>query len=155
VKGYYPATAAEQAKLLTPVGKAPPKLRRDYYYKTANGRLTKVITNEKLGRDDVLNRMCIKPVFKPGPLVPPNIRIPKPPIRPLVLNPVVNLPPAPVKATQPTLTPVTPMTIQPTPTPVRPMTIQPTPTPVKPMTIQPNTNPVKPMTIQPPPKAAE
>jgi hypothetical protein len=120
VKGYYPVTAAEQAKLLVPAGKAPPKLRRDYYFKAANGRLTKVITNEKLGRDDVLNRMCKKPVFKPGPLVPPNVRTPKPPIRPLVLNPVINPPPAPVKATQPTPTPVRPMTIQPNPNAVKP-----------------------------------
>jgi hypothetical protein len=155
VKGYYPVTPAERAKLLTRVGKAPPKLRHDYYFKTANGRLTKVITNEKLSRDDVLNRMCNKPVFKPGPLVPPNIRIPKPPIRPLGLKPVINLPPAPVMATQPPPIPVNPMTIQPTPAPVRPMTIQPTPAPVRPMTIQPTPAPVRPMTIQSPLKSAE
>ncbi len=91
LKTYYPITEAERAKLLTPAGKPPPKLRHDYYFKSNGNRLLKVITNEKLSRDDVLKRLASKPNFKPGVLVPPTLRTPKAPIKPLRLKPITKL----------------------------------------------------------------
>lgn len=109
LKNFYPVTDAERSALLKPIGKQPPKLRADYYVKSDSGRLVKVITNEKLTREEVIKRLGLKPNIKQGVLTPPKLRLPKAPIRPLRPKPVVT----------PNHKPVTTLPTQASPRPVK------------------------------------
>jgi hypothetical protein len=101
IKSYYPVNDAERARISNPSNQPPKKIRQDYYFKNESGRLLKVITNERLSREEVLKRLGSKPVFKPGALVPPKLRKPQPPVRPMRFKPS----PSPTFVAKPVTTP--------------------------------------------------
>lgn len=107
VKSFYQVSDAERARFTSAANQPGKKLRQDYYFKNDNGRLLKVITNERLSREEVLKRLGTKPVFKPGPLVPPKLRKPQPPLKPMRLTPTLAPAPTPTPAqgTKPMLAP--------------------------------------------------